>query len=323
MIDKTKLILENVDLFPNKELGYHTYGNRRRNKDVNSYRRFISLSDEKNAYELEIHLNHNIRFDKKQLVVDGNLRKWYFGKDSRQDFTKKKFLQCINLLSNKIGIDDASLYNAKVTKLETGVILRLKQKERAIINSIFGYKGFDKNTYDKYGVEFKSSNYDVIFYDHLRRVYNQKGKRQSNFGKITNKNFLFRYEIQSHKMSGTPMFKEKLNTLLKVRNNWDYIGQNLIKTLGDVEFVKVISPETYVSIKNGGKKEMTKYLTFKGMEAIGIENFRVLLEQMTNKHKSEFKKDFVTLYNSFLEAEKMDYKKFLIRKLKKRVKALA
>lgn len=341
MVDKIRIIVEDVDLPIDLKGLYTFYRNQSKKNGIIIHKCFLELEEHKELnkvlvedleeeeqekvlkkYRINLTWFENKGLGKIRLRIDGNLRKWYYGLDSSRDLSKKAFVDCIRLLSDKIGVEENKLWNATVTKLETGVTLKLKEKHRGIVNCIFDYKAFHKNTFDNTGVEFKSENYDVIFYDHLRRVYNQKDKRERLYKKLAKNNFLFRYEIQSHKVSGTDMFKRKLDTLLRIRSNWKYIGENLIKTLNTVTFVNVVSPEIYSGIKGGTKKQMSKYLTYQGIKGIGIENFRILVEQMNPKKRSQYKKEFLKLYEEFLEIEKEDYEVVFTQKVAGKIQSL-
>jgi len=280
------------------------------------------IQKELDKYKLSVIINENTSLNKSQLIIDGSIRKWFTGADSTRDLTRKEFVKCINRIAQLVGLDDKSIWDAKVTQLETGVTLKFKPKYRGIINCIFDYKSFVKNTFDRYGVEFKSSNYDLIFYDQLRRVYNKKGKKQRIYNKLDKKIFVLRYEIQSHKVSGTPMFEGELDTLYKIKNNWKYIGENLIKTLEKVEIKDILSPEIFIDLINGAKTEMNKYLMYEGIKEIGVENLRTLLSQIKNKKRSEYKKYYLELFDNYQEIEKENYEVILRQKLKKRIKQL-
>jgi len=342
MLDKIKIILDNTYVSDENRRGYKQYkGIRNPNKIVNV--KYIPLDKNKHdaffennvdeeedlqsVKEIEKHRIKVILIDDTnkhttKLIVEGSIRKWYFGIDATQDLKRNEFIHCIDSISRIIGLEDKSLWNAKITQLETGVTIRMKDEHRGIVNCIFDYQAFQKNTFGQYGVEFKGANYDVIFYDQIRKIYNHRDKKERQYKKLTNNNFFLRYEIQGHKVSGMDMFKDKLDTLLKVRSNWKYIAENLLLTLDEVTFVNTISPDLYVELKKGGKKEMSRFLTYKGLQEIGLENFRILLEQMKSRKKSAFKKDFVELYNDFSEKDKKDYKKIFSRKLEQKLNFL-
>ena len=235
---------------------------------------------------------------------------------------KKDFIEVVRFLANDIGISENKLWNAKVTKLETGVTIKLRDEHRAIFNCIFGYKAFRKNIYDNTGVEFKGENYDLIFYDMLRNIFNKKDKLERSYRKLSKNNFFLRYEIQGHKVSGMDMFKNKSNTLLKLKSNWKYLGQNLLDTLDKVEFVDVISPDTYMDIKGGTKKQMSHYLIYKGIKKIGLENVRQLIEQMNPKKRAEYKKDFIKIYEEHLVKDRRNYEVIFRQKVEKKLSSL-
>jgi len=341
MIDKIRLIVEDANVPENMNGLFTFYKGKNKKNEVKIYKCFLEfeehseinnilvedLEDEEQEsvlkqYRINLTWFENKKLGKTRLRIDGNLRKWYYGINSSRDLSKKAFIDCIKILAEKIEMEENKLWNAKVTKLETGVTLKLKKKHRGIVNCIFDYKAFHKNTFGETGVEFKSENYDVIFYDHLRRVYNQKEKLERTYKKLAKNNFLFRYEIQSHKVSGTDMFKGKLDTLLRLKSNWKYIGENLLKTLNTVTFVNIVSPEIYSGIKGGTKKQMSKYLIYKGIKSIGIENFRILVEQMNPKKRSKYKKDFLNLYEQFLDIEKENYEVIFTQKVTGKIQSL-
>lgn len=335
MYDKLKLSLDKIALSEQAFSSFTLFGRAKKNNKIEVYKRYINNVSVKQDYEqpdaehtssekyrIVLTLLRDNEYNKSKLLVEGNLRKWYYGKHNIRDLNKKDFCLSVRMLAKTIGIEENLLWNASVTKLETGVTLKLKEEHRGIVNCIFDYKAFRKNTYDNSGVEFKGENYDVIFYDMLRRVFNQKNKLERTYKKLTKKNFLFRYEIQGHKVSGMDMFKGKANTLLKLKTNWKYIGTNLINTLNQVKFVNTISPMIYLDIKGGNKTQMTNYLTYKGIESIGLENFRQLIEQMNPKKRSEYKKAFLLIHDEHLRKDKENYKSVFTRKLQDKIDSL-
>ncbi|MFC7356468.1 hypothetical protein ACFQO1_02110 [Jejudonia soesokkakensis] len=326
MVDKIKLILDNIEL-SNEAFGkFKFFSTAKNDKRIKVFKRFIKndsrLNIEYKEYKISLTLLSNEKLSNNKLIIEGNFRKWYFGTDNISDLNKKKFCNVVSQVAKKIGIEQNVLWNARVTKLETGVTVKLKEKHRGIVNCIFSYKNFRKNTYDNSGVEFKGENYDVIFYDMLRRMFNRKHKLERQYKKLTKSNFFFRYEIQVHKVSGVDMFKEKANTLLKIKNNWKYLGQNLITTLDNVKFVDVISPSQFMELKGATKKPMTDYLTYKGIESIGMENLRQLINQMKPKSRPDYRRDFIELYEKQLSEDKEDYESIFKEFIQNRVKEL-
>ena len=342
MIDKIKIMLENTYIADEKRMGYKQYkAVKKPNTFVNV--KYIPLDKNKHDSFFEDNENeeddiksikeikeHRIKIilidyldeNKTKLIIEGSIRKWHFGIDRTQDLKKSEFIYCIDKIAQEIGIEDKSLWNATVTQLETGVTIRMKDEHRGIVNCIFDYQAFQKNTFGQFGVEFSGANYDVIFYDQIRRIYNRSDKKERQYKKLTENNFFLRYEIQGHKVSGMEMFRNNFDTLLKIRSNWKSVAENLVLTLEEVKFVNVISPDLYVELKQGEKKQMTNYLTFKGLQSIGLENFRILLQQMKSRKKSTFKGDFIELYEQFSEKDKKEYKKIFTRKLEQKLNSL-
>lgn len=342
MIDKIKIMLEDTFIADEKRKGYKQYKAVRKPNvfvnvkyiplDKNKHDPFFEDNEDeeddiKSIKEIENHrikvmLIDDLEKQTTKLIIEGNLRKWHFGIDATQDLKKSEFIYCIDKIAQQIGIEDKSLWNAKVTQLETGVTIRMKDEHRGIVNCIFDYHAFQKNTFGQFGVEFTGVNFDIIFYAQIRRIYNRRGKLKRQYDKLTKNNFFLRYEIQGHKVSGMEMFKNNLDTLLKIRSNWKYAAENLLLTLEEVTFVNVISPDLYVELKQGEKKQMTNFLTFKGLQDIRLENFRILIQQMKSRKKSTFKGDFIKLYEQFSEKDKKEYKKIFTLKLEQKLGTL-
>ncbi len=343
MIDNIKIIIDNVDIdeknFIKRFKHFHRSTYKRQEKYY--FSGFITpdlegleedLFNDNFAKDdkprLKIKLKKDIELDNFTLSIQGSIRKWFYGVRSSQDFTKKKFSKCINDLANLIGIKENEIWRGKITKIETGITLRLKDKHRGMIHDIFKYKNARKNTFSDIGVEFKSANYDVIFYDLVERIFNKgskgKGKnKKSTKKKINKNNFLFRYEIQSHKVSGTKMFQDKLNTVYNIERNWDYIGKNLLDTIEEVVFLKNVSIEDYTILKEGTLKTIKEYLIIMGIKKITPTITSNLISKMSNRKKGEFKKNIFQIYEKYEQKTKTDNKIIFVQELKRRIAKLS
>ncbi len=315
MIDKIKFCVNDFKISKEDLKSFRNYGKAKANENIEVYVKYLA----NNNHKLALKLAYDLRFNNHRLYIEGSLRKWYYGKHNIQDFNFKDFTECIYLLSKSLNIETNKLWNSKVTKLETGITLRFKKEDEGIVFCISRYKRFKKNIYETKGVKFKGKNYNLIFYDKMREIYNDKEKLERNYRKITKNNFLFRYEIQGQKVSGMDMFKSKANTLLKVKNNWKYLGQNLISTLDTVEFIDVISPQMYMNLKGGSITEISEFLIYKGMKSINIENTRMLIEELNPKKRSDCRKKVKRIYEKHLDQEKRNYEAIFRQTVEKKV----
>ncbi|WP_044402045.1 hypothetical protein [Lacinutrix sp. Hel_I_90] len=319
MIDKIKFLLRNYPVNEEMRNSYRKFGKSRFNPEINVLVKYLTreenLCKKNKKHSLKLTLAYDTKHGNHKLYIEGSIRKWYYGKYNIRDFNYKDFCQCISLLSKRLEIEENILWNAEITKLETGVTIRFTKEFEGIALCVSRYKNFKKNTYEDKGVKFKGKNYHVIFYDKIREIYNDKDKLERSYDKITKNNFLFRYEIQGHKVSGMKMFKNKVDTLLKVKNNWKYLGDNLIMTLDKVEFIDVISPEAYINLRGGAITEMSEFLIYKGIKAIGIEKTRLLIETLNPKKRTKCRKKYNGIYEKHLIEDRQNYEDIFRQKL--------
>lgn len=326
MVDKIKFLVTNYPVEEDMLKSYKRFGSSRFNPEIFVFIKYLTrdedLGKKNKKHSLKLILAYDTKFGNHKLYVEGSIRKWYYGKYNIRDFNYKDFCHCISLLSKKLGIEENILWNAEITKLETGVTIRFTKEFEGIALCVSRYKNFKKNTYEDKGVKFKGKNYHVIFYDKIREIYNDKDKLERSYDKITKNNFLFRYEIQGHKVSGMKMFNKKVDTLLKLKNNWKYLGDNLIKTLDKVEFIDIISPEAYINIRGGAITEMSEFLIYKGMKSISVEKTRLLIETLNPKKKTNCRKKYNEIYEKHLIEDRRNYEDIFRQIVAKKVKSI-
>jgi hypothetical protein len=285
----------------------------------------------KRPFRIRLVLYYDDVKDKFTITFNGSIRKWYFGKNTRQNLTKKQLKECITLLSDKIGIREVDLLNAEVTQLEIGITLLLKNDFKGIINCFVKHRHFTREFIDttvylkgKKTKEGKESAFKYKFYDKHLEV----NKNDTNFFNdlkkmnVQKKLNCFRFEIVILKVSGVPFYKKKADTLNKILENWEEINYNLIEHFTTIHFVDLISNEKEIDIDNLGKRDAQKYIQFKAIKRNGffeeLEKFE-LNNKSTNR--STKVKLFFKNYEYFLD-KKIDYKNELILSLKKKIDSL-
>lgn len=339
MIDKTSLILYNARFIKNIENTFTKPVFKRRNKAVLVrrmhlyYNEFYDPNNKRNTNKenykqsrrcLKIRIETNTKSNKTKLFISGNLRKWYKNVKSTNDLSFKDFVNAIDKLEKEIGLLQGTLWNAKVTKLEIGVCLRLTDDDRGLMLCIADYINFKKMTFCNETIKFKGADYDIIFYDKIKEIVNHESIKKKNGKSMNRKNFILRFEMQIRKMSNmTLQIKDNLNTLALIKKNWLVIGEVLMDKLYEVKFVDVISKLDYMQIKKGGIKDVKAILFCQRIRDIGVDNFLKITNAMEKK-KGDTRDNILKVYNEYLDNnDQISYKQFLAEKLQNKIWVLS
>ncbi len=314
---------------------YKLWGNYSPSKFPNRHRFSREITNGKancrRPFRIRLMLCYDDVKDEFTIKFNGSIKKWYFGKNTRQNLTIKQYKECIRLLSDKIGIREVDLLNAEVTQLEVGITLLLKSYFKGIINCFVKHRHFTREVDNtsvylkgKKTKEGKESAFKYKFYDKHLEV----NKNDTNFlndlkkMNVQKKFNCFRFEIVILKVSGVPFYKKKADTLNKILENWEEINYNLIEHISTIHFVDLISDEKTIDIDKLGKRDAQKYTQFKAIKRNGffeeLEKFE-LNNKSTNR--STKVKLFFKNYEYFLD-KKIDYRNELLLSLKKKIDSL-
>ncbi|QQV01228.1 MULTISPECIES: hypothetical protein [Chryseobacterium] len=334
MVDRIKFIVDNADVSeeilntkffqnkPNKEgtIVYTYRNNYIQEEDVNedetddnkvilqskySKYLFIQYVQYKTSKKLP-NVNYNV---KNKLIVHRNVRKDWYKIPKVGDLGYKSFEKMINKYGEEFGIKSKALWNARVTKVELGLTLRLPIKMKGILSCFHSFSGLsEKNIYGQNGVSFIGNNFSVSFYDKIEKMksnnelFPKSSNKQKLIEKITKKNYFLRFELKVEKVSGfyNKMYDDKINHLFKIRDEWDYLLKSLSKLFKQVNYIDVVSPEVMDSIRGEEKKPMDSLLKFQGIKSITPDVFfEELLPQMKKDKHSKFKKEYRDFYNEY------------------------
>lgn len=275
--------------------------------------------------------NQNVKIGN-QLIVHRNFRKEFYGEARIDDLDYKKFKEVIYRYAAKFQIDESRMLKARVTKVEFGVTLRLKSDMEAIIPCFVSCENLpEKVMYGNTGVTFIGGNYSVSFYDKLKRILdsrammkNQK-RRAIHEPMIRKNNFWLRYEIKIEKVSGFNFgnYRDSMNTLKKILDHWNTLGDMLYKMYGNVEFVDFLSPQIEVDIKGKSYGELDKLSTFTGIKAIGEKEFFTQFIPLLNKDRQSFYRNrYKIFYEDFVGKSKNGYSEILDKALLQKIDKL-
>lgn len=268
---------------------------------------------------------------KSELIIHRNIRKDWFGAGSSKDLGYENFIEIIEKYADLFGIEEKKLWNARVTKVELGVTLKLSAKMKGILSCFESFKDItEKNSYGNNGIGFIGENFSISIYDKLLRmvdnneIFKKSRRKKILVKKLTKKHYFLRFELKVEKVSGfyRSDFKNRINYLKEIRNNWDYLGQAVLKLYSDINFVDILSPEVQEKISGEEKTPMNNFLKFTGIKSIGEDNFFRYFVPLMKGNGIRFKKFYSKLYNDHKQMTKYGYKEDFRAIMEKKIESL-
>lgn len=280
---------------------------------------YNDFKDGKRIMGLGILLTYNMKTETYSISIQGSIRKWYYKNNSRKDLNYNEFINCIELIGEKLGLKRNEIWGIfKITILEVGVTLLLKSYFHNIMNCFLKYRNSVRNDEYETTIYFDFKNYTIILYDKFIEM--NKGqiwsKKEEN---IFSKFHYFRFEISVNKLSGSP-FKKDFNNLEQLKNNWYILPKILESYLKKIEFVDLLSKEKEVELKSNS--DFIKNMAFLGMKSIGLDK---AIKKFNNiempNNKSKYFSNFINIYVSNISSDR-DYRSELMYEFKKKTDRL-
>lgn len=265
-----------------------------------------------------------VKENSRVLDISGNLRKWWFGDNAFSDFSYGEYLKCLNSLARVLGADIVELLDFRIRMIELGVNVRMHRKYAKIIPAMKSFPRLTKRELiNDETVKFYGEKQIQIVYDKLTEV----GKRQltkkpkKNLKKLTENNFVLRYENVIKSRSGVKI-RNEISTFLMIMDNWNFIADYIIEQFHKIEVV-----EDYLCVKDKELVDMNyvqirELFLFLFMEKYTIVEVEKLINKIGNKHRSDYKKKFRGIYTKHLLKENNEIKSVVSNELVKRVVAL-
>lgn len=325
MIDKIKIVVPNV-IVNEKHLG-ECYTRYRTIKGfVEKYKLFLTETRGKNEPFLNVEINRG----KNEVSISGSLRKWKTTKSNAlADLTKENFDFCIKKIGLKLDIPLLTLYEGTVTQVEIGASIKMNSKYRYILSCIDNFPKLKKETFEVDSVFKKNSkeletlyfygtNFSLMFYNKLEEVFSPNEKSKKSLSKLSKALYVLRYEIKVKKVSGY-LLKDKINSVQKIRENWNEIIDHWIERLDELTFIDNLSVEN-VHFKEGmNLTELKELLIYQGINSLGWKNVRVLINDFGVPNKvSDFRKELKRIWEKNRGIEKRDYPEILKSEIMKR-----
>lgn len=301
----------------------------------------------KNYKNLSIVFVRNIDSKEGKLIVHQNLRKDYIrvkeknGKGILSDLDYDAFEEIVNMYALEFKISKPDFWKAKVTKIELGITMQFKSNMTSILSCFGKYDNVpEKFIYGNSGISYKAGNFSISIYDKLKRALQNREllktltkTRREEYRKLANRSvYYLRFELKVDSVSkfNQEAFKDKINTLIGLRENWNKIAHALHDLLDNITFADFLSPEmekALLSAKLRESKSKTDFDDFmyylaiksqKSMELFNTYISKLLPDQITSGYLKKIEKG----YNRFVEMEEKRYSKILNKKFENKIKKL-
>lgn len=229
-------------------------------------------------------------------VVNVNLRKLFYGKDSVKDFENiEDFKKSLIQLSEILKIDYKSLISCSVKTIEIGKNFLINTDCDKVISSIKSYSTLKAKIMDRY-VCFQGSICDFKIYDKQNEICSRKSKIDQTVFKEKHKNENYlRIELKLKKKSAVNSklygYVENLKDLLSFFDFLPYILEYEIQRL---EFSEE-QLELLFDFEGKTIKDLHNYLLAIGIQYFGIDNtissaIKLMGMDSSYHHRKKYKK---------------------------------
>ncbi|MFD2601770.1 hypothetical protein [Flavobacterium suzhouense] len=290
MLDKLKIRIENFIATGTKNWKYRGSGLYPGQKIYTL--KIYNPNATKKRFAIQLCKIVNIDTGEEFIMFENSIRKWYFGRNTRQDLKYFQYVDCIKILSREIGVREIDLWNARVMTLEMGINLLLKSNMKNVNECLIRYRGLKRVTILS-SVYFEGKNLKLRIYDKWAEIFRSK-KMNIYQLRFASKYHLLRVEVEVKKMTG--FFQAKAFTLGNVKDNWNEIVSKLEWYIKGINFVDRISP----AISKNEIKTPTDFYGYHLYENMNKDFFRNLrqFEKLTfsQNNKSGSIKNLLSLF---------------------------
>lgn len=238
--------------------------------------------------------------------IEGNIRRWWFGKKAIADFDYKNFKSAIKLISKRLGILESELYDFEINRLEIGANIRLEPKLASVIQMLMTYPNLPRDRYNKSTVYFMGKKYSIIFYDKLLEMKDNHFIKDKVYRILSKHMFVLRIEKKIIAKSGIT-FGDKINTIGDILENWEFLVEDWLDTLHKVNFIDLFDKTKHIEPNSLPKGEFMKFLIYQALLHLEVDKCLDLARQYVKGRKSETISELVQLYNGFKDEEMKGY----------------
>lgn len=325
MIDKIKIIVKDVNInYLRNNYNWQEKKDIDKENVIPSSKRLYryNLTHKSKTFKLRLLLTENLKTKQTTLSIDGSIRKWYFGKNTRKDLNYKEFIECIEIIESKIGLKEGEIWlKSNITKLEIGVTLLLRNFTIDILNCFVKYKQAKRDISYVTTLYFKQTNYELKFYDKYLEIHKKDKKKLIKYNEVISKKLLLlRFEISIEKVSD-PAFKTKYKNLQTLKSNWNQIPKDLNNYLKNITFLDIYADEKKIVPNN--ITALKNYAYYVYTKEVGItETIKIISNFENNTNKSKHMNELQYIYNT-LTCNKNNYRRKILCELDKKTKRLS
>lgn len=277
MIGNIKIILDNARLSEEGEKKFKHP--RKRNGYISYIYEIESIHSEKGIDILTVTLckyeNNNI------IKFETNLSKWFLGKDLELSYTL--FIECLELIENRIGLEKGLIWNSKITQIEFGIIEKCRKEEYIeFLGLIKSHKELKKIKKLDTKIMFIGVNYswNLFKIDDINDNHSEEER------------VLYKCLLKIEKVSGVEKILNLISSLDDIKNRWNDLIDLQEMYLNDIIFnvpsIKIIiikERKLNILLRKKLKKEFNKKLILRKkrrlMEEV-LSNIKIALRNKEN-----------------------------------------
>lgn len=212
--------------------------------------------------------------------ITNSLRKWYFGINSTQDFNSESLLDCLNILSEILGIHLEELLQYKIYRIELGITFKIDSDYKLLLQKLSSHRDFKKyGHFDNCSsVYFNGENIGVICYDVLQKMFDNNQISKNVYNKLSEKFFFLRLELKITKRAGVEFANKHMYNLKALLENSTDVLNYWVAQMLNIEVNEDISIEEIIMLKNLTPKDFVEFTSSKYAELITMQKMNAYID---------------------------------------------
>ncbi len=250
-------------------------------------RKIYKLMIDNNGHQLTI-TDYGDHFN-----ISGSIRKFHLGKYTYEDIKPQDLPVIAKKLAKLLIVKPSDIANAVITKLEFGKTFTLWGSTcRSIQSKIFSFSTFEPIV-EGGTVTFKAQDFQFKLYDKAKEIVAKNPKLKKDFLE-TNK---LRIELRMQDRKGVDEKGRGIVSFSDLANNYRMLIVTFLREIKRLQFKSEDEKYDSVSFKSKKIKDLKRYLIYKGILNIGVnQTFHFLKEiDCSIQGKSLYKAQFLKL----------------------------
>lgn len=252
------------------------------------------------------------RADKDSFYLNGNLRKWYFGKEyPLKDLTYLDYVKALVLISKRLDLPFRTLIKANLRYVELGANITLAKPYEVFIQGCFDYPNMSKErtSYQRNSVTFGNRGGQIIIYDKIAEIL--KNGRNAKLKKLYRKLVVIR--VEKKRSNKIKSLDERINSFSSVIQNWNNLLDEWRAFFDEVKINPMVEHFPMIKQKSLYKTDFIKLLLSRYIILIGNEGLYDMTKRYCiPKKRSEYERDLLEICEGFQDS-KFTYEKLKLR----------